>query len=93
MSANEVIFRRIRHANPPGKGPDGADIIAYAGEYHYILQVPPSDTDVLTGAVAPYQSNPNLNVYQLNPSDFSTLFTGPSIPPAGATLVAFQPNI
>ena len=84
QSANEVLIRRIRSMPVPGKAADGADIVIYAGEYHYGLQTPISDTDTLTGACAPYQSNPNLNVYQLTPSDFSTLFTGPSIPPVGS---------
>jgi len=92
--ANEVLYRRIRHEPATMKGPDGADIVGYAGEYHYILQVPPSDTDSLTGACAPYQNNPNVNTYQLNPADFSKLFTGPSLSPTTIhTLRTFQPNI
>jgi hypothetical protein len=81
QNPNEVIMFDDYILPCPGKAADGADVVIYMGEYRYGLQIPPGDNDILTGAAAPYQSNPNVNVYNLTPQDFNTIFTGPSIAP------------
>ncbi len=79
---NEVLLRRVRGLPVPGKGPDGADVTIYYGEYHYGLQVPLADSDPLTGAAAPYQSTPAVTVFNMTPGDFQAMWVGPSQAPA-----------